>query len=77
MYKKISFHEMVEQNEFRKLAVGLVICNLADGSTWLLITEATRSKAWNVFARSNIGIVGSNPSQSMDDCLLLFSIYVR
>jgi hypothetical protein len=30
------------------------------------ITVVTQSKAWTVFARSNAGIVGSNPSQGMD-----------
>jgi hypothetical protein len=33
------------------------------------ITVAARSKAWTVFARSNTGIVGSNPSQGMDVCV--------
>jgi hypothetical protein len=31
---------------------------------------AARSKAWTVFARSDTGIVGSNPTQGMD-------VYVR
>jgi hypothetical protein len=44
---------------------------------WILdtdapITLAARSKAWTVFARSDAGIVGSNPTRSMDICLLLF-----
>jgi hypothetical protein len=30
------------------------------------ITVAARSKAWTVFARSDAGIVGSNPTQDMD-----------
>jgi hypothetical protein len=30
-----------------------------------------------VFARSNTGIVGSNPTQGMDVCLCLFCVYVR
>jgi hypothetical protein len=34
------------------------------------ITVVARSKAWTVFAHSNIGIVDSNPTQSMD-------VYVR
>jgi hypothetical protein len=34
----------------------------------ILTTEAERSKARNVFARSNNGIVVSNPTQSMDVC---------
>jgi hypothetical protein len=33
------------------------------------ITVAVRSKAGTVFARSNAGIVGSNPTQGMDVCL--------
>jgi hypothetical protein len=37
---------------------------------------AARSKAWTVFARSNIGIVGSNLTQGMDVCVLLFSVCV-
>jgi hypothetical protein len=39
-------------------------------------TVATRSKAWNAIARSNAGIVGSNPTQGMDVCLRLFYVYV-
>jgi hypothetical protein len=30
------------------------------------IIVAARSKAWNVFARSNAGIVGLNPTQGME-----------
>jgi hypothetical protein len=40
------------------------------------ITVAARSKAWIVFARSNAGIVGSNPSQDMNVCLRLFCVCV-
>jgi hypothetical protein len=32
------------------------------------VTVAARSKAWTVFARSNAGIVRSNPTQGMDIC---------
>jgi hypothetical protein len=32
----------------------------------LPITVAARSEAWTVFAPSNTGIVGSNPTQDMD-----------
>jgi hypothetical protein len=35
------------------------------------ITVAARSKAGNVFIRSNAGIVGSIPTQGMDVCLRL------
>jgi hypothetical protein len=33
------------------------------------ITVAARSRAWNVFARSNTGIVHSNPPEGMDVCV--------
>jgi hypothetical protein len=36
------------------------------------ITEAVRSKVWTVSARSNAGVVGSNPNLGTDDCVLLF-----
>jgi hypothetical protein len=39
------------------------------------ITVAARSKAWTVFARSNAGIVGSNPNQGMDVCVRLFCVW--
>jgi hypothetical protein len=42
----------------------------------LPITVAARSKARNVFARSNIGVVGSNPAREMDVCLRLFCVCV-
>jgi hypothetical protein len=37
---------------------------------------AARSEAWTLFARSNTGIVGSNPTWDMDVCVLLFCVYV-
>jgi hypothetical protein len=37
---------------------------------------ATRSKARNVFARSNTGIVDSNPTQGMDVFVRLFCVCV-
>jgi hypothetical protein len=40
------------------------------------ITEATLSKAWNVFARSNTAIVGSNPTRGMDVCVCVYSVFV-
>jgi hypothetical protein len=38
----------------------------------ILVTE--RSKAWTIFARSNAGIVGSNPTQGMDVCVYVYSM---
>jgi hypothetical protein len=35
---------------------------------------AARSKAWTVFARSNAGIVGSNPTEG--GCLCVYSVFV-
>jgi hypothetical protein len=40
------------------------------------ITVIVRSKAWTVFARSNAGFVGRNPTQGMDVCLSLFCVCV-
>jgi hypothetical protein len=40
------------------------------------ITVAAWSEAWNVFARSNAGIAGSNPTQGMDVCLCLFCVCI-
>jgi hypothetical protein len=37
---------------------------------------AARSKAWTLFARSNTGIVGLNPTQGTDVCLRLFCVCV-
>jgi hypothetical protein len=50
------------------------------GLRWLLnqqqppITVGARSKAWNVFARTKTGIVGSNPTRDMDVCV--YSVFV-
>jgi hypothetical protein len=38
------------------------------------ITVAARSKAWTVFARSNTGIVGLNPTQGMDVCAFILFV---
>jgi hypothetical protein len=41
------------------------------------ITVAARSKAWIVFTRSNTEIVGSNPTQGIDVCIVcLFCVCV-
>jgi hypothetical protein len=38
------------------------------------ITVAERSKVGTIFARSNAGIVGSNPTEGMDVCVPLFCV---
>jgi hypothetical protein len=40
------------------------------------IKVAVRSKEWTVFAHSNTGIVGSNPTRGMDVCVRLFCVQV-
>jgi hypothetical protein len=40
------------------------------------ITVATGSKAWTVFASSNTGVMGSNPTRSMHVCVRLFCVCV-
>jgi hypothetical protein len=40
------------------------------------IPAAEQSKAWTVIARSNAGVVGSNPTRGMDVCVRLFCVYV-
>jgi hypothetical protein len=40
------------------------------------ITVATWSKAWTVFIRSSAGIVGSNPTEDMDECVCVYSVCV-
>jgi hypothetical protein len=32
----------------------------------IIVGARSTSKAWTVFARSNVGIVGSNPTRGMD-----------
>jgi hypothetical protein len=41
------------------------------------ITVDVRSKAWTVFALSNSGIVGSNPTQGLVVCIVcVYSVFV-
>jgi hypothetical protein len=42
--------------------------------TYRPFTVAARATAWTVFARSNVGIVGSNPNWGMDICVRLFCL---
>jgi hypothetical protein len=43
---------------------------------YLPITVTARSKPWTVFARSNAGIVDSNPTQDIDDCVWVYCVFV-
>jgi hypothetical protein len=44
-----------------------------EGDHW----HGARCRAWNVFARSNAEIMGSNPTRGMYVCLCLFCVFVR
>jgi hypothetical protein len=37
---------------------------------------AAQSEAWTAFAHSNAGIVGLNPTQGMDVCVCIYSVFV-
>jgi hypothetical protein len=37
---------------------------------------AALSKAWTVSARSNAEIVGSNPTQAMDVCVSIYTVFL-
>jgi hypothetical protein len=50
------------------------ICNLY--CLFMPMTVYARSKAWTVFAPSNTGIVGSNPTKGMDGSVRLCCVYV-
>jgi hypothetical protein len=40
------------------------------------ITVAAQSLVWTVFVRSNTGVMGSNPTRSMDVCIYsLFALF--
>jgi hypothetical protein len=55
-------------NEFRPLNYLRYLWTLSP------ITVAAQFKAWTVFARSNAGIMGSNPTQGMDVCMFILFV---
>jgi hypothetical protein len=62
---------------FNLILLDFIILILCDEEYKLLIpiTVAARSKEWTVFARSNTGIVGSNPIWGIDVCVCLFRVF--
>jgi hypothetical protein len=72
---RIERHAFIETNKCKrtcyenKIFKYLIFVNM-------LITVAARSKAWTVFARSNTGVMGSNPTRNMDVCVRLFYVCV-
>jgi hypothetical protein len=63
------FYTMIEYEQMARL-------RLTYRYMWMLVKVAAWSKAWTVFAHLNAGIVGSNPTQSMDICVRLFCVCV-
>jgi hypothetical protein len=65
------------QTEFFLEEIRILIPNLFPLHESVPITVAPRAKAGYVFACSNTGIVGSNPTQNMDVSLCLFCVCAR
>jgi hypothetical protein len=43
---------------------------------YMPVTVAEWSKSWTVFARSDDGTVGSNPTRGMNVCVSIYSVFV-
>jgi hypothetical protein len=69
--KGVAFHD-------KKMRCSYLRWVLIHEIIWLFvqlpITVAARSRAWTVFARSNTGIVVSNPARGMYVCVRLFCV---
>jgi hypothetical protein len=65
---------MRTQNKERRRIKGLYPTLIARRYPTQPITVAARSRASTVFARSNTGIGGSNPTLGMDVCVRLFCV---
>jgi hypothetical protein len=63
-------------NEVTSLRNELSYRDMLNNFIMMPITAAARSKASTVFTRSNAGIVGSNPTQGMNICVCVDSVYV-
>jgi hypothetical protein len=53
-----------------------IIKSFMSGSQWNCRSRWPRGQSWIVFARSNAGIVGSNPTRCLDICVFLFFVCV-
>jgi hypothetical protein len=74
------FHRLVNtcnylQSRFNSCPWG-ILWRLFPVTDCLPVTVTARSKAWTVFARSDAGIVGLNPSQGIDVCVCVYSVFV-
>jgi hypothetical protein len=63
-------------NELERMWKEAVRSNWGTVLVFTLITVAAWSKAWNVFAHSNTGIIRWNPTWGMDVCLQLFCVCI-
>jgi hypothetical protein len=79
-YQKRSDRNITSPSEMKRIFHGLHIFQneffaiFRSSLDLVPIAVATRSKVLTIFARSNTGIVGSNPTQGMDVCLRLFCV---
>jgi hypothetical protein len=66
--------ELVQFNNFNIL---LLLCSAIHNRKFeQLIAVAARSKAWTIFAHSNTGVLDSTPTQGMDVCVHIYSVFV-
>jgi hypothetical protein len=63
-------------NFLKWLKMKRISCDFREANVSVPITVATRSRAWTVFAHSNTGIMGSNPTRGIEVCLPLLCVCV-
>jgi predicted SPOUT superfamily RNA methylase MTH1 len=61
----------------RNLHIPTTAVNIVDANQHVSVTVAERSKACAVFGCSEVGIVGSDPTQGMNVwCVCVYSVFV-
>jgi hypothetical protein len=74
------WRNMLPSSTGLKLDIILIIKSNTDiftsYNTSMPITVAALSKAWNLVAQSNAGIVGSNPNLRYDVCVCVYSVFL-
>jgi ABC-type enterochelin transport system permease subunit len=74
--KMPAFCLKLSQIHFQHILSNLILTNQLTATDRLIIVAA-RSKTLTVFALSNAGIVGLNPTQGMDVCIVCaYSVFV-
>jgi hypothetical protein len=85
IFPKKTLHTLIlyclEQNKPHYSLIGYVLILRFSYFVWVLygsgpITVVSRSEAWTVFARSNTGVVRSNPTRDMDFFVCVYSVFV-